>query len=251
MELGDPGWEPYSSVEIEEPEPETYKPEPTPQPQPQQQTQAPPEGAKRMYEPPAAAPPPPQDNSTQWAQYEPTNAIPPDDPFAPPGGGFMPRPPPGRMYGMYRQPPTWQHASVDGLGAISTGELLIASVLSQWAAIAAGAAIGYFLTGHAKGAGGGALAVMGVAQIPFVFKEGGLFRAVLALGGLGGAYWLLRDDSEFMRQRAMANEEGWDYDENDGEDEDEPESQEGGRPSSDPKAPAPSSPWLRPAPTSE
>ena len=198
-----------------------------------------------MYEPPAAASAPPQDNSTQWAQYEPTTAIPPEDVFAPPGAGFVPRPPPGRMYGMYRQPPTWQHASIDGLGGTSTSDL-VTSVLSNWAAIAAGAALGYFLTGHAKGAGGGALAVMGVAQLPFIFKEGGLFRAVLAAGGLGGAYFLLRDDSEFMRQRAMANEDGWDYDENEG-DEDEPRSEEGAKPSADPDAPAPSSPWLRPA----
>lgn len=241
MDLGDPGWEPFSEMP-----PETVEPPKEPEPPPEQPS-APPQGATRMYEPQASAPasaPSQPDNSAQWAQYEPTAAMPPDDPFgpAPVRSGFAPAPPPGRMYGLYRQPPTWQHATVGGLDGTSTGEVIMASMLQHLAAIAAGAALGYFLTGHAKGAGGGALAVMGAVQLPFIFGTGGLFRAVLAAGGLGGAYWLLKDDSEFMRQRAMAN---WDYDENEGED--EPEEPAGASPSADPDAPAKSSPWLRPA----
>lgn len=199
-----------------------------------------------MYEPPPAtprnAPPAPSGPapSTQWAEYDSTAFIPPHDDFAPPP---MPQgvamPPPGRSYAMYRQPPSWQHASIAGLGDATSD--VVTSLLSNLIVIAAGAGLGYFLTGTAKGAGGGALAIVGAVQLPNVFDTGGLTRAAIAAAALGGAYWLLRGDGALMSDYAMRNED------DDGAFEDEPAGRDdvGAKPSDDPSKPAQSAPWLR------
>jgi hypothetical protein len=145
---------------------------------------------------------------------------------------------------MYRQPPTWQHASIEGLGGVTTD--VLASFLSNLVVIAAGAGLGYFLTGTPKGAGGGALAIVGASQLPHMFKAGGLVRAVIAAASLGGAYWLLADESGLLEQRAMRNAGGeWDYENND-DDDDEPSREDvGAKPSDDPSEPAKSAPWMK------
>ena len=200
-----------------------------------------------MYEPPSS----PNQNATapasQWAPYEQSYFVPPRDDFAPEPLN-VPPPPPGRMYGMYRQPPTWQHASMMGLGS-STFEDVVASLLTSWAAIAGGGLVGYFLTGDARGVGGGALAVMGASQIPQMFKAGGLTRLVIAAGAFAGAYWCLSPHSGWLQQRYARNEDEWSYDENE---DDEPESssddrsEKGAVPSDDPTEPAKSAPWMKP-----
>ena len=204
-----------------------------------------------MYEPPTNAGPGP---ASQWGPYEPTSFVPPQDDYAPEPSYA---PPPGRHYAQYRQPPTWQHASMRGMGDVS-GDLqgaagtLVAAVVQGLAAIVAGGAIGYVLTGNWKGAGGGALAVMGAAQLPYIFT-GGFTRAFIAAGALGGSYYLLRDMSPVLGGEGQAypnSDEDDDFEENDDEDDDDnsspPQKEPGGKPSDDPERPAPASPFMRP-----
>jgi len=190
-----------------------------------------------MYEPPPVNGP---DRSTQWAEYEPTNFVPPQDDFEPMPPN-VPGPPPGRHYAMYRQPPTWQHASTAGFGEITAADV-ISSFMQNLVVIAAGAGIGYFVLETPRGAGGGALAIIGASQLPWVFKPGGLMRAVIAAAAFGGSYWLLAPDSAVMQHRAYSNRD-WDYDENEGDDESDEDV--GAKPSDDPSKPASSAPWIR------
>lgn len=206
-----------------------------------------------MYEPPPAAQSP--NNEHQWSAYEPGSFMPPQDDFDP---GPM-RPPPGRQYVQYRQPPSIQHATIagmNGLGSLSAGDI-VATLMSNMTMIAAGALLGYLFTGHWKGALGGGAGVAGAAQLPFVFRPGGLMRAGLAAVGFGIAYWALRDDAPVLQQWAYANDgdddDEDDYEPNDDEDDEDvdearpakPSSDEGAKPSDDPKEPEKSNPWMR------
>lgn len=205
--------------------------------------------------PPRGAPP-----ATQWDAYQPTSFIPPEDDYAStPMGVSMP--PDGRQYFGYRQPPTWQHASISGLGDV-TASSVIGDLLSNWAAIGASAGVGYLLANQGdqiRSAGGAALVSIGAMQLPQVPKTGGLTRLFIAMAAFAGAYFLLKPMSPVLMSlgqggyRNNPDDESWDEDDvyspNDDDesddDDDEPTGKDGARPSDDPSEPTKTSPWLR------
>lgn len=196
--------------------------------------------------------PPQQSQETQWAPYQPTSFIPPQDDFAP--QPFMSSAPPdGRQYFNYRQPPTWQHASIAGLGDVSVGGIFT-ELFASFAAIGATAGVGYLLAQEGEGlrtAGGAALVTIGALQLPQIPKAGGMTRFLIAAAALAGAYFLLRPYSQVLQSigsyRPNDDEDWDDYEENeDDDDDDEPERLEkGAKPSDSPSEPARSSPWLK------
>lgn len=208
----------------------------TPSPTPPPSTETP------MYEPDM---PPGQEMSSQWDAYDNTSF--------PPSPGPSERPqafaPPGRQYAMYRQQPTWQHASL--MGVEPTAPSLLELALTGMTAIAASAAIGYAFTGSARASAGSALAMMGVLQIPAIFS-GSLLRPAVGVAAIAGAYYLSRD---FLNASSTPN---WEEDDEEDDEEDEEDdaveardakSKAHDQPAVPPKAnsePAPASPWVRP-----
>lgn len=178
--------------------------------------------------PQQAAPP----LASQWAAYEPSQFIPSRDDFAP----NIPAAPAGRVYGMYRQPPSWQHASMAGYGGqglgLSSTDLVMKSLASSALGIGAAAVVAYVLTGSGRAAAGGAAAVIGASQIPQLTSGDFLTRAALALGGLGAAYWLLHP---MMQVWVTPNED-------DGDDE---AASAGASVPEEPEEPKKATPWLR------
>jgi hypothetical protein len=198
------------------------QPPPPPPPRPEAAPKDPP-----MYEPEA------QDNSGQWAPYDNTAAIPPEDDFAPDPPGVS-QPPPGRTYGMYRQQPTWQHASLQG---VEGAQIQVGGLLQGVAAIAGGAILGYGLTGSPKVAAGSALGMIGLLQVPTVIG-GHFLRSAVGVAAVVGAYFLMRDELEGFDGVFQPND-GYDD-----EDYDEDEDDEGAAPEGDPER---SSPWMKDA----
>lgn len=258
---------------------EPFAPQPQPEPKPEPQQAAAPKGTP-MYEPPPAPTQPipgpgvqtgpmPEAGprgSSQYEYYEPAAFVPPQDDYAtsPP---WVSAPPAGRHYGMYRQMPTWQHASIEGLGQSDALSSLWQSLATNLVAIAAGAGIAYYITADPKTAAAGALAMIGAVQLPNMLSGNVMVRALIIAGSWGGAYYLTRDRSGLLEkmarrnalERAYANEGDEDDEEDDDEDEDEsvfdenedddeaePGNGHGGRPSPDPYEPAKSAPWMRP-----
>jgi len=126
----------------------------------------------------------------QWDHYDDTT-LPPSPEFIPPAT------PAGRQYMAYRQPPTWQHASIAGLGDASA----ILQAASGFAQIAAGAGIGYWFTREWRGAAAGGLAVFSAGQIVKMNSS----QLLIGLAALGGAYYLVREPGRPLF--AAANEE--------------------------------------------
>lgn len=179
-----------------------------------------------------APPPPPIDDMPdgQWDHYD-DSTLPPEPPVAP-----MP-PPPGRQYYGYRQPPTWQHASiagVDGLGGVfSTSP----SALAGLAHVAAGAGLGYLFTKNWQGATAGGLAVLGAGQLPS-FSDSK--RLLFGLACLGGAYYLIRREVA-LPFFAAPNEDGADEEEEFEEVPDEDEEEDA---VAAPQKPSVNTPWM-------
>ena len=225
-----------------------------------------------MYEP--DAPPASDATSTQWAPYDHTAFIPPVDDFDPQPVGVS-EPPAGRQYGMYRQDPTWQHASLAGTEGMQVN---LAGLLQGLGAIAVATALGYGLTGNVKVAAGAGLGMAGVLQLPSLLKAE-FFRAMIGGLMIGGAYWILRDelhgfdsggaranfDGDWDDDEFEENGEGYDndeddddaegdYEENDEDDEDDDEDDDDDDDDDDEErerehevssGPSPSSPWMR------
>lgn len=167
-----------------------------------------------MYEP--DAPPASDATSSQWAPYDNTAFIPPVDDFDPQPMGVS-EPPSGRQYGMYRQPPTWQHASL--AGEQQGPQINVAALLQGFSAIAVAVALGYGLTGKPIVAAGAGVGMAGALQLPSIL-QGQFFRAMIGGALMAGAYWLVRDEMPgFSSGGARANFDG--YDENEGDDEDD------------------------------
>lgn len=203
---------------------------------------APPQQETPMYEPDAD--PPGNDNSAQWAPYDNTAFIPPQDDFAvdPPG---ISQPPPGRQYGMYRQQPTWQHASLEG---VPEGTVKWTELIQGLTAILAGAGLGYALTASPKAAAGSGIAMLGALQLPLILT-GNIVRPLIGAAAIAGAYFLAKDDLEVL---ALPNgewdDEDDDYEQNDHDDDDGDDDDEDEVDSEVPKGPvdpAASSPWMK------
>ena len=122
-----------------------------------------------------------------------------------PSAPYQPEPPSHHYY-QYRQPPTWQHASIAGFGDSTVGGL-ISDVTSGLFQILAGGALGYLLGGRTVSAGAaGALAILGAAQVSRIPQAGGTTRLFVAAGAFGGAYYLLRSQMAGGYAEAYANE---------------------------------------------
>jgi len=242
---------------------EMWEPDPVEEPAPSPPTASP--GAPSMpFEPdpipnsPQGGMPPQQPQETQWAPYQPASYIPPQDDFA--QQPFMASgPPAGRQYFGYRQPPTWQHASIAGLGDVTIGSVFT-ELFASFAAIGATAGVGYMLAQEGDGlraAGGAALVTIGALQLPQIPKAGGMTRFLIAAAALAGAYFLLRPMSPVLQSigsyRANDDMDEWEYegnDDGDSDEEDDPDEgsgrlEKGAKPSDNPSEPSRSSPWLK------
>lgn len=182
--------------------------------------------------------------STQWEPYDNTAYVPgPGDiefenvgttgPSAPlPDGYFDPgspppspqTPPSNRQYGFERQEPTWQHASLQGIDVTKEKKWTldaqaVENATKSIAAIAAAAALGYYLTGSTKVGAGAGLGMLGLNHI-FTFITGSWFRPVVGIACLAGSYYLLKDSLQFS-----PNEDSYEDDDSDQE-EDEIENED-------------------------
>jgi hypothetical protein len=153
---------------------------------------------------------------------------------------------------MYRQQPTWQHASMQGFDmpqAVPWTELI-----QGLTAIAAGAGIGYALTASPKAAAGAGIAMLGVLQLPLLLT-GNLVRPLIGAAAIAGAYFLAKDELQgFVPNEDDEDDEDDEVDEedeyepNDDDDEDDDEEDEGDDgPPKGPSDPAKSSPWMKQA----
>jgi len=196
-----------------------------------------PDPVQASKEPPMYEPDDPP--SAQWAPYNNTQAIPPQDDYAPQPDGVS-APPAGRTYGMYRQPPTWQHASLAGSDVASAASV-VSSTLQGIAAIAGGAVLGYGLTQNPKAAIGGGLGMLGLLQIPTIAR-GEIVRSLVGIVAVVGAYFLLRDELTGFEGFLPNSDEDDDFEDDDDEDyeDDDGPDEPSGRPER-------SSPWMKDA----
>jgi len=141
---------------------------------------------------------------------------------------------------MYRQQPTWQHASMQGLDmpqAVPWTELI-----QGLTAIAAGAGIGYALTASPKAAAGAGIAMLGVLQLPLLLT-GNLVRPLIGAAAIAGAYFLTKDEMQaFVPNEDDEGNEEDEYEPNDDDDDDDDEDD---GPPKGPSDPAKSSPWMK------
>jgi hypothetical protein len=128
------------------------------------------------------------------------------------------------------------------MGAVA--DQAMSTFFSSGAALVGAALAGYALTGHMRGAAGAGLAAMGMAQVPQIFGTGGLTRLILAAAALGGAYWLLKPDSNWLQTMSLRRNPDDDDDFEDEENDDET-LEKGARASASCSDPSKSSPWLK------